>query len=802
MWFVGSVVAALLAAGNGAAVAADGDHHKGRPKAPKLVEVPSVKRVHPVAVKHRKLPDAAARPFTADQTRWPEARSVTVTPPAPAHGTSTGVAARAAGTPISVRATGSGAKGPVAVGTVAHPIATKAELRGTIFTLAADAARTVNVAVDYRGFAEAEGGSFGTRLHLVSLPACVLTTPTVPACQRQTAVPSHNDVRAGAVTANLLLPAEARQVLALSTADAQPAEPAAAGASPAAAAAAASPADGGGAAGSYQATSLSAAGSWAQAGSSGSFTYSYPIVVPPARTRLVPSLELSYDSASVDGKTSTSQAQASWAGDGWSTPESYVEQTYESCADNPEGTASPVSTEDQCYAGPVVTLSLNGTSTSLVLDDKTKVWKEQGDTGAVITQEKKVGIANDTYDEDYWKVVTRDGATYYFGLNHLPGWAAGKTATDSVQTVPVFSAHSGDPCYHRSAATWAGSVCTMGYRWNLDYAVDVRGNAMSYYYHKDKNYYGQNKGASMVEYDRDAYLTRIDYGFVDGQAYGNVPNQVVFSIGPRCFTGTCTSLTAAAAPNFPDVPFSLVCASGATCSAQSPSFFSTVRLTTIATKQWNTEVTTPGYQTVDSYALAQTIPSAKAGDPAAPTLWLSGITRTGSDARAGGATAAITMPKVGFTATALQNRVDTKTVALPPMYRNRIGSVTTESGEVIGVDYILVNPCASPVKVSAAANTTSCFPVRWTPAGSATVNDWFNRYAVSRVTEYDATGGALAKVTSYAYTGPSWHYDDNEVVKKKYRSYGSSTAMPPSRRMSATSRTTRARSRSPVTTRA
>ena len=29
--------------------------------------------------------------------------------------------------------------------------------------------------------------------------------------------------------------------------------------------------------------------------------------------------------------------------------------------------------------------------------------------------------------------------------------------------------------------TWAGSVCTMGYRWNLDYAVDVRGNARSVY---------------------------------------------------------------------------------------------------------------------------------------------------------------------------------------------------------------------------------------------------------------------------------------------------------------------------------
>ncbi|MCW3845599.1 hypothetical protein ONA70_36615, partial [Micromonospora yasonensis] len=51
--------------------------------------------------------------------------------------------------------------------------------------------------------------------------------------------------------------------------------------------------------------------------------------------------------------------------------------------------------------------------------------------------------------------------------------------------------------------------------------------------------------------------------------------------------------------------------------------------------------------------------------------------------------------------------------------------------------------------------------------------DWFNKWAVTRVTSTDPTGGAPALSTSYKYLGgAAWHYDDNEVVKAKYRTYG------------------------------
>ncbi len=761
--FVGAVVMALLVSAAGQGFASPAGSGQGQP--PTVAAVKAAKNVRALAVRHQPVHDAAANPYRATRGAWPTAKTVNVTP---SSSPASGAAASATGTPISLRATSKAGSGAVTVTTVAHESAVKAGIHGTVFALNAKATRSVAATVDYSSFADAEGGNFGYRLHLVSLPACALTTPSVAECQKQTAIASKNDTAKSSVTGTVALSAGAAQVLALSTADLATASTSAA----VAAAAAASPADGGSPGGSYQATSLSPTGSWAQGGSSGSFTYSYPIAVPPGRSGLQPDLSLGYDSASVDGKTSSSQAQSGWAGDGWSTPSSYIEWTYASCSDDPEGSAAPTKTSDSCYDGPIVTMSLKGGTTELVRDDANGKWRERTYSGAVITQVSDSASANGTYDNDYWKVVTRDGSTYYFGLNHLPGFSSGDAATNSVQTVPVFSAHKGDPCFQRSAATWAGSVCTMGYRWNLDYVTDAHSNAMAYFYSNDINYYGQNLGATMASYVRDAYLKEVRYGFVNGQVYGKVPNRVTYSVGPRCFTGTCTALTSGTAANFPDVPFDLICASGAKCTAQAPSFFSTVRLTSIATQQYNSAAATPGYQTIDSYSLNETIPSVKSGDSAAPTLWLSGISRTGSDQRATGSKTSITMPTVGFTATALQNRVDIKTVVLPPLYRNRISAITTESGGVIGIDYGLSAPCSASAKPTAATNTKSCFPVRWTPAGSSTVDDWFNRYAVTRVTESDATGGAVTKVSSYNYGGLAWHYDVNEVVKKKYRSYG------------------------------
>ena len=103
---------------------------------------------------------------------------------------------------------------------------------------------------------------------------------------------------------------------------------------------------------------------------------------------MAPSIALSYDSGSLDGQTAATQAQASWLGDGWSTPGNYVEQSFVPCADNPEGSAAASATNDECYDGNVLTLSLNGRSTSIVADTSGSTTKYvlQDDNGDTVTK--------------------------------------------------------------------------------------------------------------------------------------------------------------------------------------------------------------------------------------------------------------------------------------------------------------------------------------------------------------------------------------------------------------------------------
>jgi hypothetical protein len=148
----------------------------------------------------------------------------------------------------------------------------------------------VRLGLSYAGFAQASGGNYGMGLGLAELPACALTTPGRPACRTERPLASVNDPAAQNVSAQVTLPAAAGT---------------AAAAVVLAAVTAAS--DGGGAAGTYSATTLSPTGTWTEGGSSGSFTYSYPLTVPPAPSSLVPSLALNYDSGLLDGQTAAAQ---------------------------------------------------------------------------------------------------------------------------------------------------------------------------------------------------------------------------------------------------------------------------------------------------------------------------------------------------------------------------------------------------------------------------------------------------------------------------------------------------------------
>jgi RHS repeat-associated protein len=718
---------------------------------------------------------------------WPSARSAIASLAAtlPARASARTAASQVTGrvgvpgTPVFVRPASTTGQGPsqVAVTMAAHSVATRLGVTGVVFSVAArQGSGSLTVGLDYRSFAAAFGGNFGARLRLVELPACALTTPQLGRCLAQRPVRGAvNLAGQQAVMATVTLPATRQPMVLAATTTTFTTGNSDGG-------------DGGGAAGSYTATTLKPSGSWAAGGSTGDFTYSYPITVPPAPSTMAPAISLSYDSGSQDGQTAATQAQANWLGDGWSTPQNYIEQSYVPCADKPEGTAAAQATNDACYAGQVLSLSLNGLSTSIVYDasGSTPKYVLQDDNGDVVSKVTGSGNGTGTFDTSYWKITDRSGTSYYFGRNELPGWTSGKPTTSSVDSEPVFSAHSGaaftDPCFN---ATWSMSVCTLAYRWNLDYVVDIHGNAMAWYYHQDSNAYLENAAKTYTTmpnanatYVRNSYLTRIDYGFTDGNAYtvngGHAPNQVTFTPGNRCnlaVTATCPAISASnagsATSDYPDVPYDLNCTLGSACLVSDPTFWSTASLAGISTAQW----TGSAYTQVDGWTFKQAMPAT--GDGTSPTLFLTNISHTGYDTTAGGANASVHDVVIGGPSTTRLNNRITTSATLPAITRQRIGTITTETGSVITVTYELASACTPADQASPATNTGSCYPVWWTPAGLSMQKDWFSKYQVASVTQSDPYGGNDTLYTGYAYTGgAAWHYDDNELVKQAYRTYG------------------------------
>ena len=784
-------LAALLGAcSTGAPVAGGGSSSAAAAGAGASRGVP-VKVFTPVKGGHARAANQATRPYRATATRWPAAASGSVVVRAAGAGRAAGPASGLRGTPVWVQPVSGGSKSVardaasssvVSAAVLPHAEAAGLGVSGVVLQMGGQAPGSgkIRVGLDYASFGQAYGGNFGTRLQLVELPACALTTPRVARCRVQTPVGSVQDYKHSTVSAVVTLAGQAGGS-AMSYSGG-----AGAAAGGVVLAATSTTGNEGGAAGAYPPTKLLPDGTWSEGGDTGAFTYSYPLAVPSARGNLVPSVSLDYDSQSVDGTTATTQAQADWLGDGWSTPDSSIQLETTSCSDDPEGAASPEATGDECYDGEIVQMSLDGSDTPLVLASSstsggvtTSAWKAQDDSGEVITHVAQGSTVFGKYDSgdpgsDYWTVTERDGTQYSFGLQHLPGWASGDASTNSVDWMPVYSAHSGDPCYSSSGFT--SSVCPMAYEWHLDYVTDVHTDAMAYFYDQATNYYGEDDGASDVAYISDSYLDHVAYGFTDGNAYSNPPDLVSFSTGPRCTATTCGALSASnpdVSTQYPDVPVDLMCAQGATCTSYSPAMFSQVRLESVTTRQYS--VAAGAYQDVDSYAFAQSEPTS--GDGLAPTLWLDSIMRTGDDTSAGGSSSPVSLPAVSFSGIDLQNRVSTATY--PGLYRYRISQVTNKTGGVTDVTYGNPDPCSSSYSSASSssvtsANTDSCYPVEWTPPGNSVPTlDWFESYAVTRVVLEDTTGGAPNEETDYSYGGgAAWHYDDNLTVEPKYRTWG------------------------------
>ncbi|WP_260844948.1 RHS repeat-associated core domain-containing protein [Streptomyces sp. SLBN-31] len=694
----------------------------------------------------------AKRAAAEQKASWPKAAERTTQIPARGKAKLT-----AGGLPVTI--TGAGGKNAVSgqarLRVLSHRAAQAAGIKGVLLTAATVDPGKAELSVDYSAFASAYGGGWAGRLRLVQLPACALTTPHKSACRVQTPLRSHNDISGQTVSATAHLttpstttssPARTSQMAAVTT--------------PSATVLALTAAAGESASGSgnYSASPLSPSSTWEAGGSSGAFTWSYPLSTPPAAAGPSPTLSLSYDSGSSDGKTASTNNQSTQVGEGFDITSSYVERSYGACDDDGQD-----SKYDECWKYDNASLVLNGKSSELVKDDTTGVWRLSNDDASTVTH--STGADNNDDNGEYWTVITGNGTKYVFGLNKLSG--ADTERTNSVWTVPVYGDDSGEPGYDKGDS-FSGRSLTQAWRWNLDYVQDPLGNAMTYWYTAETNYYAKNDATTATtEYTRGGYLTKILYGQNKDTLFSGVTSdKVTFSYDERCTASDCSSLTDSTADNWPDVPYDSICKKDADCDAKSPAFFTRKRLTGIDTYAWS--AASGAFTTVDSWTLTQAfLDGGDIGDTSDQTLVLKSIKHTGKNGTD------IALDPVTFGYQMRVNRVDSNSDDILPLTRPRIETVTSETGAITTVT--LSDPeCIRGSNMPAAEDndTKNCYPTYWHINGAAeSTIDWFHKYRVTAVLSSDPTGHNVAVEHAYSYSAPAWHYNDDPITPSDERTW-------------------------------
>ncbi|WP_157550001.1 RHS repeat domain-containing protein [Microbacterium sp. Leaf161] len=534
--------------------------------------------------------------------------------------------------------------------------------------------------------------------------------------------------------------------------------------------------------GSYAATPLKSSSTWDVAEQTGAFTWNYEMGAPTAGAGPVPSVGLSYNSQSVDGLTASTNNQPSAVGEGWElTGAGFIERSYIPCAKDDGASGAVATSGDLCWRTDNATVSMAGRSGALIKDAASGVWRLQNDDGTRF--ERLVGTAqgcapNGTVNNECWRMTTTDGTRYFFGLNQLPGWSSGKPTTNSTWTVPVFGNDAGEPCH---ASTFATSSCNQAWRWNLDYVVDVHGNAQTMYYTAETNKYAKG-GSGATAYHRGGALTRIEYGFRSTEIFAaNAAGyRVLFTYdakgrcndasGATCTTGTLDGAVAPANPaKYPDVPWDQLC-TGTSCSASQivPTFFTNASLAKVTSQA----KVSGAYSTVDSWVLSHSFPDP--GDNTSAALWLTKVQRTGTAA----GQAAIAEPPTLFSGATMQNRVWVVD-GLAPLDKWRLTSIKTSLGAAISVNY-RPQQCtaaqAPAILADLANNTRWCFPEWWVPQSTIPLGgrqDLFHKYPVSSILVNGATGGPLSQVqqTQYFYGTPKWRYNDSPLTVANARTW-------------------------------
>ncbi|MFG2000930.1 RHS repeat-associated core domain-containing protein [Spirillospora sp. NPDC048911] len=769
-----------LSAGLFVAPPAQADDAPGRPKVKSADR--SVKTT-PLRTKPRLSSPKAFTRAPLPSPSWPKPGSAEVVVPGAATTAKRGSsgAVRAGRTPVwvaapdsrSVKRLPTGASGEVAgrarVRIVDRSATEKAGLTGVVFTVGrtdtppAGPLRDglLKVGLDYSEFATAFGGSYGSSLRLVQYPACVLTTPSRPQCRTATPIQTLNDTEHRTLSADVIAAPEP-SAAATGMATVLAAEP-----------------DTSSDKGDYKATSLAPSSTIDVGTQTGELRWSQPMRVPPVPGSLTPNVTLSYNSGSIDGRTSNTNNQSSWAGDGFELWPGYIERGYKTCEDDDDKDVDDVPKKDgvnypgdRCWGYDNATISWNGKGGELIPAGANK-WRLRNDDGTRIEKLTDAGVDNGDNDNEYWKITTTDGTQYYFGYDKkIPG------GSKSTWTAPVYGDDSSDPC-HKSSG-FADSWCQQAWRWNLDYVEDRNGNAITYTYTSETNHYGRNlKASDQTPYVRGGTLATISYGLRKDTLSAKAPAKVVFDTAERCLAADMANCAETKIDTnrslWQDTPWYLNCGSTQDCElghgALSPTFWSRKRLTKVTTQIANADTTKcsgKAYCDVDSWALTHQWGEADADR----SLLMTSVQHTGH----GGATTAapIELPKTTFAYKEMPNRVDKLGDTEGPYYKYRIVGVNDEYGGQLSVNYLGGN-CSLENKPKPESNTTRCMPVMWEHGSLANPSlDWFHKYVVASTAKVDRTGYSPQTVTAYDYQGPAaWHFDDDDgLTRQKYKTWG------------------------------
>ncbi|MFD9504178.1 polymorphic toxin-type HINT domain-containing protein [Streptomyces sp. NPDC060035] len=703
----------------------------------------------------------------ADQSKtvsWPKAGTATITVPA------TGTTKASPGAlPLTLtspkpakKAPSVEAAGTVKVNVLDQKQAAALGVKGVVLTVTGPTTGgATELAIDYGKFASAYGGDWAGRLQILRLPECALKDPASAKCRTRTPVTFTNHRKNNRIDAELSFkPAPTTTTRATGTAAAP-----AAGQTTVLALAAGTQSS----TGDYKATPLASSSTWEAGGSSGSFTWSYPLPVPPSAAGPKPGLTISYDSGSVDGRTANTNNQGSTVGEGFDLTSSYIERSYGSCDDDGQTDKS-----DLCWKYENASLVLNGKATELVKDDTTGKWRLKNDDASTVIH--STGADNGDDDGEHWTVITGEGTKYVFGLNKLADAPAGDR-TQSVWTVPVFGDDAGEPGY-ADGTSFATRDKKQAWRWNLDYVEDTHSNAMSYWYTAEENNYDKlGDDTTGTPYTRGGYLNEIRYGQradSAGSLFSGSPaasNKVVFDYKERCIqSGTgCSNLDPDTRDNWPDVPLDAICQNNVKCTGNvGPTFFTRKRMTTVTTYAWEAAAPTPAFTPVDQWALTQAyLDPGETGDSADQSLWLDEIRHTGMRGTP------ITLDPVKFDHEYLANRVDGAQDNILPLHKPRLYTITSETGAETVVNYLQADCLAGQAKPRPDENTRRCYPVYWSPNGEKDpILDWFHKYPVEQVSTSDPKGGGLTVRNTYTYSGGgAWHYNEDPLVKEKERTW-------------------------------